>query len=133
MRMKLIKRPERQKRCGTAVKEAIESFKDDHDILDLLSEHSDFKRVASTHGGEWEGMCPFEDCISDDNACRVWRERDGGAAWCRQCKRRGDSLRWSMMLEDRDPDEPGETSKYLREKGYLAKSLFAKGDDDDDE
>jgi DNA primase len=58
-------------------------------LLDLVS--TELKRVASTHGGEWAGPCPF--CGGRDRF-RVWPHHPSGRCrfWCRQCQRHGDTL-----------------------------------------
>jgi DNA primase len=63
-------------------------------LLDLLPE---LKRMATTHGGEWAGPCPF--CGGRDRF-RVWpNEGTTGRYWCRGCGKHGDGI---QLLRDRD-------------------------------
>jgi len=48
------------------------------------------KRVASTHGGEYESPCPG---CGGKNRFRSWpTQGDGGTWWCRQCGKSGGSI-----------------------------------------
>jgi len=66
------------------------------DLLALIGHDTILKRVASTHGGEWAGPCPF--CGGTDRL-RVWPNQDGGRFWCRQCGAQGDAIAY---LQRRD-------------------------------
>ncbi len=64
-------------------------------ILDLLFQSGiSVRRVASTHGGEWAGPCPW--CGGRDRF-RIWPER--GRYWCRGCERSGDAIQFLRDLE----------------------------------
>lgn len=61
-------------------------------LLSLIgSDGGTLRKVASTHGGEWAGPCPF--CGGKDRF-RVWPEEKGGKWWCRGCDRHGDAIQW---------------------------------------
>ena len=64
-------------------------LKERTDLLALIGNDVALQRVASTHGGEWAGPCPF--CGGHDRF-RVWPEQDGGRFWCRQCEMQGDAI-----------------------------------------
>lgn len=64
------------------------------DLLDLIGRDTRLKRVASTHGGEWAGPCPF--CGGTDRF-RVWPEQ--GRWWCRRCGQAGDGIAYLMARE----------------------------------
>jgi len=50
------------------------------------------KRLASTHGGEWAGPCPW--CGGRDRF-RCWPgQGEAGKYWCRQCGRAGDAIQY---------------------------------------
>ena len=57
-----------------------------------------FQRVASTHGGEWAGPCPW--CKGTDRF-RIWPNRDPYAIvyWCRQCGKHGDVIQFLREKE----------------------------------
>src|SRR6266487_4070432 len=57
-----------------------------------------FQRVASTHGGEWAGPCPW--CRGTDRF-RIWPNRDPHAIvyWCRQCGKHGDVIQFLREKE----------------------------------
>ncbi|MCD6552443.1 MAG: hypothetical protein J7M16_00375 [Anaerolineae bacterium] len=61
------------------------------DLLSLIGRDTTLKRVASTHGGEWAGPCPF--CGGEDRF-RVWPNHPSGKGkwWCRGCGRHGDAI-----------------------------------------
>jgi len=52
-----------------------------------------FKRVASTHGGEWAGPCPW--CHGTDRF-RIWPYREASEIvyWCRGCGASGDLIQF---------------------------------------
>jgi DNA primase len=63
--------------------------------MNILQFLPDFKRVASTGGGEWTGPCPH--CGGRDRL-RLWPEKGTtGRFWCRSCGWSGDGL---QMLRD---------------------------------
>jgi DNA primase len=64
-------------------------------LLDLLSHDTTLRRVASTHGGEYAGPCPW--CDGRDRF-RVWPNADRPRYWCRQCNRTGEAIQY---LRDR--------------------------------
>lgn len=59
----------------------------------------DVKKVASTHGGEYAGPCPF--CGGKDRF-RVWPllGKYQGRYWCRQCDRKGNALQFLKEYKD---------------------------------
>ena len=62
-------------------------------ILDILDQ--EYKKVASTNGGEWAGPCPW--CGGRDRF-RIWPEHQGpgqgGRYLCRQCGRSGVAIQF---------------------------------------
>lgn len=62
-------------------------------VLELAQKRVKLKKVASTHGGEWQGACP--DCGGNDRF-HVWpAEMEGkGAYWCRLCGKTGDNIQF---------------------------------------
>lgn len=59
-------------------------------LLSLIgSDGGTLRKVASTHGGEWAGPCPF--CGGEDRF-RIWPEN--GRFWCRGCGKQGDAIDW---------------------------------------
>lgn len=61
-------------------------------ILDLISRDGfAFKRVASTHGGEYAGTCPW--CGGNDRFL-IWPEHKGGRYYCRGCDKTGDAIQY---------------------------------------
>jgi DNA primase len=62
-------------------------------LLDLLqADGLQFKKVASTNGGEYAGPCPS--CGGADRF-RCWPEQgDGGRFWCRGCDKKGDAIQY---------------------------------------
>lgn len=61
-------------------------------ILELITgDGFMFKRVASTHGGEYAGPCPF--CGGNDRFV-IWPEHKGGRYWCRGCEKTGDAIQY---------------------------------------
>ncbi len=100
------------RRIGPTVAEAAATFNAQHPILDVFAGH-DLKRIGKEH----HGPCPL--CAGHDRFC-VWPAR--GRAWCRQCKAAGDALGWSMRLAGHNPDEKGETARYLEARGYLGRA-----------
>lgn len=65
-------------------------------LLDVIGRDTRLRRVASTHGGEYAGPCPF--CGGRDRF-RVWPDSDRPRYWCRGCGRYGDVMRY---LHDHD-------------------------------
>lgn len=59
---------------------SVQQLKQSIDLLAIIQQDIDLKRVATTHGGEYAGQCPF--CGGRDRF-RVQPER--GSWWCRQC------------------------------------------------
>ena len=95
--------------------DAIHQFNDDHDFL--TNPYFNIVRTSNCNGGEFDGPCPL--CGGDDRLS-VWPYHvDGAQAWCRACELQGDPLRWAMFIDGEDPGEPGATSKYLTDEGYL--------------
>jgi DNA primase len=82
----------------------------DIDLLQVIGKDTEMRRVASTHGGEYAGPCPF--CGGTDRF-RVWPEHSGGRGrfWCRQCGRWGDPIDY---LRVRDGIGFGEACRQLR-------------------
>jgi DNA primase len=64
-------------------------------LLDVIGRDTPLKKVASTHGGEYAGSCPW--CGGCDRF-RVWPHGDRPGYWCRQCNRNGDATQY---LQDR--------------------------------
>ncbi len=59
-------------------------------ILDLLnSDGFQPKKIASTNGGEYAGVCPF--CGGEDRF-HVWPAE--GRYWCRKCEKKGDAIQY---------------------------------------
>jgi|APSaa5957512622_1039677.scaffolds.fasta_scaffold19314_4 DNA primase len=80
------------------------------DILQVIGQDVGLRRVATTHGGEYAGPCPF--CGGTDRF-RVWPEHSGGRGrfWCRQCGRWGDPIDY---LRTRDRIGFSEACQRLR-------------------
>lgn len=76
-------------------------------LLDVISRNTSLRRVASTHGGEYAGPCPF--CGGRDRF-RVWPDSDRPGYWCRGCGRHGDAMRY---LHDHDGLSFHEAYYYL--------------------
>jgi DNA primase len=64
-------------------------------LLDVIGRDTPLKKVASTHGGEYAGPCPW---WKGDDRFRVWPHADRPGYWCRQCNRNGDAIQY---LRDR--------------------------------
>lgn len=74
-------------------------------LLDLLYGRGiQLRKVATTHGGEHQGPCPW---CAGTNRFHVWPEKHTidkqgatvkvpGAYWCRQCARNGDAIQFVM-------------------------------------
>lgn len=61
-------------------------------VLELAAKKVNLKKVASTHGGEWQGPCP--DCGGKDRF-HVWpNQNTGGSYWCRGCGKAGDNIQF---------------------------------------
>ena len=92
-------------------------------ILDLLqADGFPTKRVASTHGGEWHGPCPF--CGGKDRFL-LWPEQgEGGRFRCRQCSVGGDLIQY---LRDVRKMNFREACKYIgKEIGSFGPSLIGR-------
>lgn len=62
------------------------------DILALISSDGyEFKKHATTHGGEYAGPCPW--CGGNDRFL-IWPEYKGGRYWCRGCEKKGDAVQY---------------------------------------
>src|SRR4029450_4928759 len=64
-------------------------------MLDLLSHDTTLRRVASTHGGEYAGSCPW--CGGRDRF-RVWPHAERPRYWCRRCNQNGDAIQYLRDL-----------------------------------
>ncbi len=62
------------------------------DLLSLLGNDTQLRRVSSTDSGEYAGPCPF--CQGTDRF-RVWPYAEKPRWWCRQCGRKGDLIDYS--------------------------------------
>ncbi len=81
-------------------------------FLEVIEEDGgNLRQVASTHGGEYAGPCPW--CGGRDRF-RAWPE--SGRWWCRQCGRQGDVIQYlrdmrgmtfkdAVKLVGKDPDQ----------------------------
>lgn len=81
-------------------------------LIDVIKEDGgNLRQVASTHGGEYAGPCPW--CGGRDRF-RAWPE--SGRWWCRQCGRQGDVIQYlrdmrgmtfkeAVKLVGKDPDQ----------------------------
>ncbi len=65
-------------------------------LLELLTRDTRLRRMASTHGGEYAGPCPF--CGGRDRF-RVWPNVPRPRYWCRGCGKNGDAIQY---LRDHD-------------------------------
>ena len=65
-------------------------------LLELLIRDIRLRRMASTHGGEYAGPCPF--CGGRDRF-RVWPNAPRPRYWCRGCGKHGDAIQY---LRDHD-------------------------------
>src|SRR6059058_4170124 len=65
-------------------------------LLELLTRDTRLRRMASTHGGEYAGPCPF--CGGRDRF-RVWPNAPRPRYWCRGCGKHGDAIQY---LRDHD-------------------------------
>jgi len=77
------------------------------DLLTLVRQDTAIDHVASTHGGEYAGPCPF--CGGEDRF-RCWPdhpEGGGGQWWCRQCDRGGDLIAYRVERGELTPQEAG--------------------------
>jgi DNA primase len=70
------------------------------DLYTLIGQDTVLKKASGTHGGEYQGACPF--CGGKDRF-RVWPNDTKPGWWCRMCEKGGDAI------------------QYLREKGYTFK------------
>jgi DNA primase len=71
----------------------------DFDLLGLVQEDVQLRRVARTSGGELAGPCPF--CRQGVDRFRVWPKHPSGRGrwWCRRCGRGGDAIAY---VQERD-------------------------------
>lgn len=61
-------------------------------LLDLIQQDGfTLKKVASTHGAEYAGGCPW--CGGNDRFL-VWPLHKGGRYWCRGCNKTGDAIQY---------------------------------------
>ncbi|MCX5827601.1 MAG: CHC2 zinc finger domain-containing protein [Deltaproteobacteria bacterium] len=61
-------------------------------LLALLSQDGfTLTKTATTHGGEYAGLCPW--CGGNDRF-RVWPEDRDGRYWCRGCGKSGDAIQY---------------------------------------
>ncbi len=61
-------------------------------LFDLITgDGLTLKKVATTHGGEYAGPCPW--CGGNDRF-RVWPGSKDGRYWCRGCEKRGDVVQY---------------------------------------
>jgi hypothetical protein len=96
-------------------------------LLDLIQlDGLTFKRVATTHGGEYAGPCPF--CGGNDRF-HIWPLHKGGRYWCRGCEKTGDAiqyLRESRALSFAEACEQLGVKKagYKRKKSKPEKPIF---------
>ncbi|MGB5217574.1 MAG: CHC2 zinc finger domain-containing protein [Smithella sp.] len=75
-------------------------------LLELLQTDGHMmKKVATTHGGEFAGPCPW--CTGTDRF-RVWPE--SGRYWCRSCDKSGDAIQY---LRDRRGLSYVDACRYL--------------------
>jgi len=67
-------------------------------VLELAQSKVQLKKVASTHGGEYQGPCPG--CGGKDRF-HVWSAQNEGRGsyWCRACGRAGDSIQFLRDFE----------------------------------
>lgn len=68
--------------------------------LKLAEKRVVLRKVASTHGGEWQGPCPG--CGGKDRF-HVWPEEQEGRGryWCRSCEKAGDNIQFLIDFEGR--------------------------------
>lgn len=100
----------------------IQRLKEQIDLLSLVEQYTQVRRVASTNGGEWAGPCPF--CGGRDRF-RLQPQHPAGGRWmCRVCtsgkwqdaitfgQRLWPGLRFrqvcEQLAEGRLPERPGE-------------------------
>jgi DNA primase len=62
-------------------------------LVDLIGRDTTLRKVASTHGGEYAGPCPW--CGGEDRF-RIWPHADRPGYWCRQCGKNGDAIQYLM-------------------------------------
>lgn len=74
------------------------------DLYTLIGQDTVLRKAAGTHGGEYQGACPF--CGGKDRF-RVWPNDTKSGWWCRMCEKGGDAI------------------QYLREKGYTFQDACA--------
>jgi DNA primase len=78
------------------------------DLFELLQRDTSLKRVASTHGGEYAGACPW--CGGSDRF-RVWPNQAHPRYWCRGCGKRGDAIDY---LRDHDGLTYRQATRFLK-------------------
>jgi len=80
--------------------------------LDLVCRHVKMRKASNTHGGEWQGPCPW--CGGTDRF-HVWPERNAGQGgyWCRSCGKGGDAI---QFLRDHDGMTFKEACEFLNIK-----------------
>jgi phage/plasmid primase-like uncharacterized protein len=76
-------------------------------LIDVTSRDTRLKKVASTHGSEYAGPCPW--CGGEDRF-RVWPDAEKPGYWCRQCDRKGDAIEY---LRDRHDLTFGDACAHL--------------------
>jgi DNA primase len=64
----------------------------DTDLLDLIGQDVQLKKIAATQGGEWAGPCPF--CCTGVDRLRVWPNAARPGWWCRHCEKGGDAIQY---------------------------------------
>lgn len=74
------------------------------DLYTLIGQDTVLRKAAGTHGGEYQGACPF--CGGKDRF-RVWPNDTKPGWWCRMCEKGGDAI------------------QYLREKGMTFQDACA--------
>ena len=64
----------------------------DTDLLDLIGQDVQLKKIAATQGGEWAGPCPL--CNAGVDRLRVWPNAARPGWWCRHCEKGGDAIQY---------------------------------------
>ena len=60
------------------------------DLLTMVEQVVELRKVSTTNGGEYAGPCPL--CNEGDDRFRVWPYRDDPGWWCRRCDHKGDAI-----------------------------------------
>src|SRR5436305_15259018 len=68
----------------SSIQRMIEEKERSMNLLDLVTRDTRLRRMASTHGGEYAGPCPF--CGGRDRF-RVWPNMAHPRYWCRVCRK----------------------------------------------